>query len=91
MTTQSKEQGIALLTAQDIKQLPDEQIIGFHRQVPPFLGTRMDWRRFPLLKERQAMPPPELLVLPELAETLPMVTPHSNGQLHGFINPDMTV
>ena len=51
------EQGIPLLTAQEIKQMPDEQVIGFHRQLPPFLATRMDWRQFPLLRERQAIPP----------------------------------
>ena len=69
--------------------MPDERIIGFHRQLSLFLETRMDWRRFPILKQRQGIPPPELSALPELAETLPMVTQHSNGQLSGFINPDM--
>ena len=78
------------MTAQEIKQMPDEQIIGFHRQLPPFLATRMDWRQFPVLRERHAMPPPELSVLPALAETLPTMTPQSNGMLNGFINPDMT-
>jgi type IV secretion system protein VirD4 len=80
------EQGIPLLTAQEIEQLADEDIIGFHRQLPPFLGTRMDWRRFPLLKERQAMPPPELFPLPDLAETLPTLTPQGNGYVTGFMN-----
>jgi type IV secretion system protein VirD4 len=84
------EQGIPLMTAQEIKQMRDEQIIGFHRQLPPFLAMWMDWRRFPVLRERQAMPPPELSPLPELAETLPMLTPHRNGQLTGYINPDIT-
>jgi hypothetical protein len=40
--------------------------------------------------ERQAIPPPRLSILPELAETLPMLTPQRNGSLNGFINPDMT-
>jgi type IV secretion system protein VirD4 len=84
------EQGIPLMTAQEIKQLPDEDIIGFHRQLPPFMAKRMDWRQFPVLREQQAMPPPTLPVLPELTETLPMVIPQGNGSLHGFINPDMT-
>jgi type IV secretion system protein VirD4 len=83
------EQGISLLTAQEIKQMQDEDIIGFHRQLPPFLATRMDWRRFPILRERQALPPPELFPLPELTETVPVVTPQSNGQVSGFINPDL--
>jgi type IV secretory pathway TraG/TraD family ATPase VirD4 len=84
------EQGIPLMTAQEIKQMRDEQIIGFHRQLPPFLETRMDWRHFPLLRKRQVLPPPELSPLPDLAETLPILTPRSNGQLSGYINPDMT-
>jgi type IV secretion system protein VirD4 len=82
------EQGIPLMTAQEIKQLPDEDIIGFHRQLPPFLATRMDWRHVPVLRERQAMPPPALSPLPALAEPLPQLT-LGNGQLQGFINPDL--
>jgi type IV secretion system protein VirD4 len=84
------EQGIPLMTAQEIKQMRDEQIIGFHRQLPPFLATRMDWRQLPVLMERQLMPPPDLSLLPDLAETLPSLTPQSNGHVTGFINPDMT-
>jgi type IV secretion system protein VirD4 len=83
------EQGIPLLTAQEIKQLRDEDVIGFHRNLPPFKATRMDWRRFPVLVERQALPPPALSPLPELTETLPALPPQTNGQLHGFINPDL--
>jgi type IV secretory pathway TraG/TraD family ATPase VirD4 len=85
------EQGIPLMTSQEIKQVPDEDVIGFHRQLPPFMAKRMDWRHFPLLRERQAMSPPELVALPELAEPLPTLRPQSNGQLHDFINPDMTI
>jgi type IV secretion system protein VirD4 len=36
------EQGIPLMTAQEIKQLRDEDIIGFHRRLPPFIAMRMD-------------------------------------------------
>ena len=83
------EQGIPLLTAQEIKQMADEDVIGFHRQLPPFMAKRMDWRHFPDLVKRQGMPPPELSPLPDLAEPLPALRPQSNGQLNGFINPDM--
>src|SRR5918997_6725274 len=81
---------VSQMTAQEIKQMPDERIIGFHRQLPPFLAMRMNWRRFPVLMERQALSPPELSVLRELAEILPTLTPQRNGSLSGFINPDMT-
>jgi type IV secretion system protein VirD4 len=91
-TSQGKsEQGISLLTAQEIKQLRDEDIIGFHRNLPPFQARRMDWRRFPVLMERQAISPPVLSLLPQLAEQLPILTPQRNGSLNGFINPDMAV
>jgi type IV secretory pathway TraG/TraD family ATPase VirD4 len=85
------EQSIPLMTAQHIKQLKDEDILGFHRLLPPFRAKRMDWRHFPVLLERQAIPPPYLSVLPELTEQLPTLTPHSNGQLNGYLDPDMAV
>jgi type IV secretion system protein VirD4 len=83
------EQGIPLMTAQEIRLLKETDVIGLVRLVPPFLAKRMDCRQFPVLRERKLIPPPALSMLPELAETLPMPTPHSNGQLTGYINPDM--
>ncbi len=62
------EQAVALMTAQAIKQLGDTDIIGFHRNLPPFRAHRMDWRRFPLLVKRQRIPPPRLPLLPPLGE-----------------------
>src|SRR6266480_6450676 len=38
------EQGIPLVTAQAIKQMKDEWIIGFHRRLPPIKMRRVDWR-----------------------------------------------
>lgn len=57
------EQAVPLLTAQEIQQLHDHQIIGFHRRLPPFRGRRMDWRRFPTLTQRRAVPAPALSTL----------------------------
>jgi type IV secretion system protein VirD4 len=84
------EQGIPLLTAQDIKQLRDDEIIGFHRLLPPFRAKRMDWRNFPALSERQAMPAPQLALLPILDEKLPILPFAETGNFpNGFIDPDM--
>jgi type IV secretory pathway TraG/TraD family ATPase VirD4 len=65
------EQAVALMTAQEIKQMRDDEIIGFHRNLPPFKARRMDWRGFPLLIERRSLPPPQLSALPSLDERLP--------------------
>jgi type IV secretory pathway TraG/TraD family ATPase VirD4 len=62
------EQGVPLMTAQEIKQLRDEEIIGFHRRLPPFKATRFDWRNFPLLAQRKHIKPPQLSALPELEQ-----------------------
>jgi type IV secretory pathway TraG/TraD family ATPase VirD4 len=88
------EQRIPVLTAWEIKHMTKRtDIFGFYNsddKLPPFRAQRMDWRRFPILRERQAMPPPELSPLPELTDALPAVTPQTNGHVTGFINPDMT-
>ena len=81
------EQGIPLLTAQAIKQLRDEDIIGFHRRLPPFKVRRMDWRRFPILTKRQAIPPPQLPLLPVL-ENRVSHTLWQRIQTPSYIDPD---
>jgi type IV secretion system protein VirD4 len=62
------EQGIPLMTAQDIKQMPDEEVIGYHRHLPPFRLKRLDWRQQALLTKRRNLPAPPLRELPSLAE-----------------------
>ena len=64
----------------------DQDIIGFHRRLPPFHGKRMDWRRFPILRKRHNLPSPTLPQLPMLDTNIwknaEMVTPL-------YIDPDM--
>jgi type IV secretion system protein VirD4 len=64
------EQGVPLLTAQAITQLGDTELIGFHRHLPPFRATRMDWRAFSRLVSRRALAPPLLAPLPSLPQAL---------------------
>ena len=64
------EQGVPLLTAQAITQLGDTELIGFHRHLPPFRATRMDWRAFSRLVARRALAPPLLAPLPSLPQAL---------------------
>jgi type IV secretory pathway TraG/TraD family ATPase VirD4 len=80
------EQAVPLLTAQEIKQMKDEDIIGFHRRLPPFQGKRMDWRRFPTLTKRHALPPPPLSPLPSLNSA---DFQRSETQTPLYIDPDM--
>lgn len=60
------ERPIPLLTAQEIKQLNDTEIIGFHRHMLPFRINRLDWRRHDLLQRKRTYP------LPTLPELLPI-------------------
>src|SRR6266480_957460 len=68
-TSQGKsEQGIPLMTAQAIKQMKDEWIIGFHRRLPPFKMRRVDWRHHTDFIQKRQLPQPTLSALPQLAE-----------------------
>jgi type IV secretory pathway TraG/TraD family ATPase VirD4 len=82
------EQGVPVLTAWDIKQLKDEDILIFHRSLPPIRAKRMDWRRYPLLVQRQALPPPQLSALPKLDLQLPLLGQAVTAFPDGFIDPD---
>jgi type IV secretion system protein VirD4 len=83
------EQGIPLMTAWEIKQLRDEEIIGFHRLLPPFKAKRMDWRQSPLLRRRQSLPAPQLFPLPQLFDRSQRFTWERGKKFaDGYINPD---
>src|SRR5262249_26051625 len=53
------------------KRWDTPDILLFHRALPPIRAQRMNWHRFPLLAQRQAIAPPGLPVLPRLAEQSP--------------------
>ena len=80
------ERPIPLLTAQDIAQLTDRQVIGFHRHLPPFRLERCDYREHSLLQQRSTLPAPQLGKLPQLAD-MPIRTTESSMQ--DLIDPDM--
>jgi len=60
------EQGVAVMTANQIKQMEDSDIIVFHHNLPPFRAQRMNWLEHPILRKRQAEKPPTLSPLPSL-------------------------
>jgi type IV secretion system protein VirD4 len=88
----TSEQRIPVLTAWAIKHLTKRtEIFGFYNsdeELPPFKATRMDWRRFPILVTRQAIPPPELSPLPLLDLQLPLLGQAVTTFPTGFIDPD---
>jgi type IV secretion system protein VirD4 len=63
------ERPIPLLSAQQILQLPEEDIIAFHRNLPPMRLNRMDWRQHPELVKRHNLKLPDLPSLPPVPET----------------------
>ena len=69
--------------------MKDEDILGFHRLLPPFRAKRMDWRNYPILVQRHGMSPPELSALPHLTETLNWSAAQNAAQVSGYIDPDM--
>jgi len=62
------EQAISLLTAQQIMQFDDEQVIAFHRRLPPIQAQRIDWRGNDLLEARRRMSPPILACLQDVSD-----------------------
>ena len=80
------ERPIPLLASQEIAQLTDKQIIGFHRHLPPFRLERCDWRTYPLLKQRGNIPAPQLANLPPLSD---MPIRNTEGRTQDLIDPDM--
>ncbi len=89
-TSQGKsEQGIPLMSAWEIKQLKDEDIIGFHRLLPPFKAKRMDWRQDKLLTMRQRISAPKLSPLPQLSDRAQKtIWARRKTLADGYIDPD---
>ena len=78
------EQGVSLMTVQDITELAEAEIIGLHRTLKPFRAKRLDWRQHPELAARTKIPPPVLPVLP----SAPAVAPLATGAAAGFFDID---
>jgi type IV secretory pathway TraG/TraD family ATPase VirD4 len=83
------ETALPLLTARDINELELNEIIAFHSNYKPFRGKRMDWRAFPELVRRQALPPPPFAALPQVPEMLlPLRGRRQESWPRSAIDPD---
>ncbi|MBV9482091.1 MAG: type IV secretory system conjugative DNA transfer family protein [Acidobacteria bacterium] len=78
------EQAVPLMTIQDIMQMEDEKIIVRYRNLPPIHTNvvRMDWRDFPELKERLALPPIAIKPIPE-PDRVPVFIAGDNTETDG--------
>jgi type IV secretion system protein VirD4 len=80
------EQAVPLLTAQQIMQLPDSEVLLFHRNLPPIQGLRVDWRDHEELRRRHNLPPPVVPPLPPLPKERIFMVPSTNdSDPSGFV------
>lgn len=77
------ERPVSLLTAQEIMQFKDTDVLGFHRRLPPFRLKRFDWQQHALLRKRHSMKAPLLPVLPSIPDMHALPPKHSL-----YIDPD---
>jgi type IV secretion system protein VirD4 len=81
------EQGVPVMTSNQIKQMDDSDILVFHHNLPPFRARRMNWLEHPVLRDRQAMRPPALSPLPQLTP-LALRSPLTPTDDDELLNPD---
>jgi type IV secretory pathway TraG/TraD family ATPase VirD4 len=62
------EQGVALLTPQELMGLDDRDILFFYKNLKPGRGLRLEFWGFPLLEKRRAIPAPPVKALPPLPD-----------------------
>ncbi len=77
------ERPVSLLTVQEIMQFKNTDVLGFHRQLPPFKLKRFDWQQHALLRKRHSIPAPLLPVLSPIPDIHTFPLKHSL-----FIDPD---
>jgi hypothetical protein len=56
------------MPAHEIKNIGNDEVLGFRSDLWPFRAKRLDWRDFPELKRRANLPPPEIPQLRALEE-----------------------
>jgi len=82
------EQGVPLMTPQEIMYQDDEAVICFHRRLHPFKLKRMDFRQHEPFRQTYSLPVPELPLLPQITD-LPTEITQTFRFPHGYIDPDM--
>jgi hypothetical protein len=70
------------VSATEIKQMEDDDIIVRHHNLPPFWARRMNWREHPILRQRQAL-------RPQQPKPLPPLTPIELRNLQPLVSDDL--
>ena len=81
------EKAIPLLSAWDIHRMGDTEIIGFHRDLPPFRANRMNYLNFPELVRRSKIASPPVFALPAVPD-IPELEEGTLTDIPEFIDPD---
>ena len=81
------ERSVPLLSAWDIQRMGDSQIIGLHRDIPPFRAQRMNYLNFPQLLRRSKIPAPPVHQLPAVSD-IPDLAVQSHFHMPVFLDPD---
>ena len=82
----SAERPIPLITAQEIMQFKDDDVLGFHRRLPPFRMKRFVWWHHAQLRKRHSIPAPLLPVLSPLQDLTDRAI--ETAQPYLYIDPD---
>jgi type IV secretion system protein VirD4 len=83
------EHAVPLLTPRDINELNPDEILVLHSNRKPIQAKRMDWRAFPILKQRRTIPPPPFKPLPYLHYNISTLIGQGTEEAHnGYIDPD---
>jgi type IV secretion system protein VirD4 len=78
------EQGVALLTPQELMGLGDRDILFFYKNLKPGRGIRMEFWCFPLLEKRRAIPAPPVKALPPVSELALPGTASASGNTRAW-------
>jgi type IV secretion system protein VirD4 len=76
------EQAVPLVSTTQIKEMEDWDVIIRHHNLPPFWARRMNWREHAILRQRQAMWPPQ-------PQPLPLLTPIELHSLQPRVSDDL--
>jgi type IV secretion system protein VirD4 len=74
MSQSLSEREVPLMSPDEMRLIGEDAVLGFQPGIRPFLGRRIDWHRFSLLKARAALKPPSVPLLPALSDPLPVMT-----------------